>query len=220
MAPPILLGRLASVQHKWINNNGNSWLLFIFIFVFVLVLVVIVFFLSDLVDSIIVIVNNSVIGNHEFRPSDTTDKTDRVSRKSKEDIGRRCLLFVYSKMVFVDDLQNVCESSSYRWTSTVHRWSLTIYANVFTGEKEFLEDESQEFRDRRSTVHRVSPRIATMEEIEGRCKCPDVKRNFAKAGHPTRNGIVFRLVIETNQRARLLLNVRGHVFIQRRLHCV
>lgn len=167
MAPPILLGRLASVQHKWINNNGNSWLLFIFIFVFVLVLVVIVLFLSDLVDSIIVIVNNSVIGNHEFRPSDTTDTTDRVSRKSKEDIGRRCrLLFVYSKMVFVDDLQNVCESSSYRWTSTVHRWSLTIYANVFTGEKEFLEDESQEFRDRRSTVHRVSLRIATMEEIE------------------------------------------------------
>lgn len=165
MAPPILLGRLASVQHKWINNNGNSWLLFIF--VFVLVLVVIVLFLSDLVDSIIVIVNNNVIGNHEFRPSDTTDTTDRVSRKSKEDIGRRCrLLFVYSKMVFLDDLRNVCESSSYRWTSTVRQWSLTIYANVFTGEKEFLEDESQEFRDRRSTVHRVSPRIATMEEIE------------------------------------------------------
>lgn len=164
MAPPILLGRLASVQHKWINNNGNSWLLFIF--VFVLVLVVIVLFLSDLVDSIIVIVNNSVIGNHEYRPSDTKDTTDRVFRKSKEDIGRRCLPFVYSKMVFVDDLRNVCESSSYRWTSTVDRWSLTIYANVFTGEKEFLEDESQEFRDRRSTVHRVSPRIATMEEIE------------------------------------------------------
>lgn len=100
---------------------------------------------------------------------------------------------------------------------------------MFTGEKEFLEDESQEFRDRRSTVHRVSARIATMEEIERSlvqtkedASVQTWNATLPKRArrHPTRNGIVFRLVIETSQRARLLLNVRGHVFIQRRLHCV